>query len=35
MLELEMIDMGDAMLETKQPHIMMMIPDSCCTWGYW
>ncbi len=30
----EVIDYGDAMVETKQPHPFQMLLDSCCTWTY-
>jgi hypothetical protein len=31
---LEMIDLGDAAVETKQPHPIQQTKDSCCTWTY-
>lgn len=33
--ELEMIDLGDAVEETKQFHPAQVVIDSCCTWGNW
>lgn len=31
---IELIDLGDATVETKQPNAIMQIPDSCCSWTY-
>ena len=31
----ELLDLGDAMEETKQAHPLWLIPDSCCTMGNW
>ncbi|WP_157995263.1 hypothetical protein [Peristeroidobacter soli] len=31
---IEMIDLGDAMKETKQPGQVPVVPDSCCTYTY-
>lgn len=33
-MELEMLDLGDAMVETKQMMPPFIEQDSCCTWGY-
>jgi hypothetical protein len=32
---IEMIDLGNAMVETKQPHPFQQVPDSCCSWTIW
>jgi hypothetical protein len=31
---LEMIELGDAMVETRQQHPIVQTKDSCCTWTY-
>lgn len=31
---IEMIDLGDAGIETKQPGSIQMVPDSCCTYTW-
>lgn len=31
---IELIDLGDAAVETKQPHPIMQTLDSCCTFTY-
>jgi hypothetical protein len=31
---IEMIDLGDAAVETKQPGSFPVVPDSCCTYTY-
>lgn len=31
---LEILDLGDAMVETKQMAPPFMIQDNCCMWGY-
>ena len=31
---IEVIDLGDAAVETKQPHPFQVIIDSCCAYTY-
>jgi len=31
---IEMIDLGDAMVETKQPGAIQWVPDTCCSYTY-
>jgi hypothetical protein len=31
----EMVDLGDATVETRQPHDIMQINDSAMTFTYW
>lgn len=31
---IEMIEFGDARKETKQGGIVIMVPDSCCTYTW-
>lgn len=31
---IDVIDLGDAMVETKQPHAIQQILDSCCTFTW-
>jgi hypothetical protein len=31
---IEVIDFGDALVETKQPHAIQQILDSCCTFTW-
>ncbi|MFC4314940.1 hypothetical protein ACFPN2_38110 [Steroidobacter flavus] len=31
---IEMIDLGDAMVETKQPNAVQLVLDSCCTYTW-
>lgn len=31
---LEVVDFGDAMIETKQFNPLAIVLDSCCTWSY-
>lgn len=33
-IEMDMIDLGDAMVETRQPHMIQMVPDSPGTWTF-
>ena len=33
--EVEVIDLGDATVETRQPHDIHDVADSCCTFTYW
>ena len=32
---LEVLDLGDATQETKQPHPIQQIKDSAVTWTFW
>lgn len=32
--ELELIDLGDAAVETKQPHPFQIVQDSSISWTY-
>lgn len=34
MFTLDLVDLGDAAVETKQWHPYMLVQDSCCSWGY-
>lgn len=31
---IEVIDLGDAAVETKQPSSIQWVPDTCCTFTY-